>query len=114
MPETPTASARDPANPGRRANPSLRERVGALRNIPPFLREIWATSRRLTILSLSLRVVRALLPIAVGTIADTYGLGNSFIVPLGAYAFIAIFAVAARDGRNALSPQLEIGASPIP
>jgi FHS family L-fucose permease-like MFS transporter len=56
----------------------------------------------------------ALLPIAVGTIADTYGLGNSFIVPLGAYAFIAIFAVAARDGRNALSPQPEIGASPIP
>ncbi|WP_281389384.1 hypothetical protein [Sphingomonas sediminicola] len=38
----------------------------------------------------------------------------SFIVPLGAYAFIAIFAVAARDGRNALSPQPEIGASPIP
>jgi len=36
------------------------------------------------------------------------------MVPLGAYAFIAIFAVAARDGRNALSPQLEIGASPIP
>lgn len=56
----------------------------------------------------------ALLPIAVGTIADTYGLGNSFIVPLGAYAFIAIFAVAARDGRKALSPQPEIGASPIP
>ena len=56
----------------------------------------------------------ALLPIAVGTIADTYGLGNSFIVPLGAYAFIAIFAVAARDGRSALSPQPEIGASPIP
>ena len=56
----------------------------------------------------------ALLPIAVGTSADTYGLGNSFIVPLGAYAFIAIFAVAARDGRSALSPQPEIGASPIP
>ena len=56
----------------------------------------------------------ALLPIAVGTIADTYGLGDSFIVPLGAYAFIAIFAIAARNGRNALSPQPEIGASPIP
>ena len=56
----------------------------------------------------------ALLPIAVGTIADTYGLGNSFIVPLGAYAFIAIFAVAARDGRSALSSQSVIGASPLP
>ncbi len=43
--------------------PSLRERVGALRNIPPFLREIWATSKRLTVASLGLRVVRALLPI---------------------------------------------------
>lgn len=45
-------------------NPSLRERVGALRNLPPFLREIWATSRALTITSLGLRLVRALLPIA--------------------------------------------------
>jgi ATP-binding cassette subfamily B protein len=46
-----------------RGNPSLRERVGALRNIPPFLREIWATSKPLTIASLGLRLVRALLPI---------------------------------------------------
>src|SRR5687768_12963135 len=44
--------------------PSLRERVGALRNIPPFLREIWATSKPLTITSLGLRLVRALMPIA--------------------------------------------------
>ena len=43
---------------------SLRERVGALRNLPPFLRQIWATSPRLAVASLSLRVVRALLPIA--------------------------------------------------
>jgi FHS family L-fucose permease-like MFS transporter len=56
----------------------------------------------------------ALLPIAVGAIADIFGLSASFIVPLGAYAFIAIFAVATRDGRNALSPQPEIGGSPIP
>jgi FHS family L-fucose permease-like MFS transporter len=54
----------------------------------------------------------ALLPIAVGTIADTYGLGNSFIVPLGAYAFIALFAIAARDRGSLQSP--EFGASPIP
>ncbi|MGO4549488.1 ABC transporter ATP-binding protein [Lysobacter sp. 2RAF19] len=45
-------------------NPTLRERVGALRNLPPFLREIWATSRPLTLTSLGLRLVRALLPIA--------------------------------------------------
>jgi ATP-binding cassette subfamily B protein len=52
-----------PAGPRPRSHPSLRERVGALRNIPPFLREIWATSKPLTIASLGLRVVRALLPI---------------------------------------------------
>jgi len=38
---------------------SLRERMGALRNLPPFLRQIWATSPRLAVASLSLRVVRA-------------------------------------------------------
>ena len=49
--------------PRPRTNPSLRERVGALRNIPPFLREIWATSKPLTVASLGLRLIRALLPI---------------------------------------------------
>ncbi len=49
-----------PANP----RPSLRERVGALRNLPPFLREVWATSRPLTLASLGLRLLRALVPIA--------------------------------------------------
>ncbi|HTM69392.1 MAG TPA: ABC transporter ATP-binding protein [Luteimonas sp.] len=48
--------------PGTR--PSLRDRVGALRNLPPFLREIWATSRALTLASLGLRLLRALMPIA--------------------------------------------------
>jgi ATP-binding cassette subfamily B protein len=43
---------------------SLRERVGALRNLPPFLRQIWGTSPTLTLSSLGLRAVRALLPIA--------------------------------------------------
>src|SRR5688500_2197756 len=50
------------ANP-RRQNPSLRERVSALKNLPPFLREIWATSKPLTTASMGLRLVRALLPI---------------------------------------------------
>ncbi|MFT4198102.1 MAG: ABC transporter ATP-binding protein [Pseudoxanthomonas sp.] len=42
---------------------SLRERFGAMRNIPPFLKLVWATSRALTLASLGLRLVRALLPV---------------------------------------------------
>jgi ATP-binding cassette subfamily B protein len=49
----------------RSPHPSFRERLGALRNLPPFLRQIWATSRVLTLTSLGLRVVRALLPVAM-------------------------------------------------
>lgn len=44
--------------------PSLRERFDALRNLRPFLRQIWATSPSLTLLTLGLRLVRALLPVA--------------------------------------------------
>jgi FHS family L-fucose permease-like MFS transporter len=58
----------------------------------------------------------ALLPIAVGTIADRFGLSASFAVPLAAYAFIAFFALAARD-RNAsegLPAEPPVSASPIP
>src|SRR5690606_39892980 len=49
-----------PPNP----RPSLRERLGALRNLPPFLRGIWATSRPLTLATLGLRLLRALMPVA--------------------------------------------------
>ncbi|MBK5296490.1 MAG: ABC transporter ATP-binding protein [Vicinamibacteria bacterium] len=42
---------------------SLRERVGALRNVPPFLALVWQTSPALTVANLGLRVVRALLPV---------------------------------------------------
>ena len=52
-----------PASGRRNANPSLKERFGALKNLPPFLREIWGTSKRLTLTSMGLRLVRALLPI---------------------------------------------------
>ena len=58
----------------------------------------------------------ALLPIAVGTIADRFGLSASFAVPLAAYVFIAFFALAARD-RNAsegLAAEPPVSASPIP
>jgi ATP-binding cassette subfamily B protein len=43
---------------------SLRERLGALRNLPPFLKLIWQTNPRLTVATLVLRLLRALLPVA--------------------------------------------------
>ncbi|QDH70221.1 ABC transporter ATP-binding protein [Marilutibacter alkalisoli] len=45
--------------------PSLRERFNALRNLPPFLRQIWATSPGLTVMTLALRLLRALIPVAM-------------------------------------------------
>src|SRR5439155_23509829 len=53
----------------------------------------------------------ALLPMAVGAIADRYGLGVSFIVPLAAYAVIAAFALAARNGAS-LEPQPAASGAP--
>ncbi|GAB6194782.1 ABC transporter ATP-binding protein [Lysobacter xanthus] len=49
----------------RRAAPPLRERLDALRNLRPFLRQIWATSPRLALASLALRLVQALVPVAL-------------------------------------------------
>ncbi len=43
---------------------SLRERFGALRNLPPFVAMVWRTSRWLTAASLLLRLLRALVPVA--------------------------------------------------
>ena len=43
---------------------SIRERLGAIRNIPPFLALIWATSKPLTVWTVLLRLVRAVLPVA--------------------------------------------------
>lgn len=42
---------------------SFRERLGAIRNIPPFLALIWATSKPLTVWTILLRLVRAVLPV---------------------------------------------------
>jgi FHS family L-fucose permease-like MFS transporter len=58
----------------------------------------------------------ALLPITVGRIADAFGLSASFIVPLAAYSFIALFAVAARATDERPEPAVEppASASPIP
>lgn len=43
---------------------SFRERMGALRNLPPFFALVWATGPALTAGTLALRFARALLPIA--------------------------------------------------
>ena len=52
---------------GRGASPetpmTLRERFGALRNLPPLFRLVWQTSPALTAANLALRLVRALLPV---------------------------------------------------
>ncbi|WP_235578607.1 ABC transporter ATP-binding protein [Rhodanobacter sp. Root627] len=59
---------RGAAQPGRHGEPppaqSLRERFAALRNLPPFLKSIWQTSRLLSTSSIVLRLLRALLPVA--------------------------------------------------
>jgi len=54
----PTSKQPDP-------NRSMRERLGALKNLPPFVRLVWETSRPLTIAQGLLRLVRALLPVIV-------------------------------------------------
>ncbi|MCU1049214.1 ABC transporter ATP-binding protein [Stenotrophomonas maltophilia] len=59
MPAPPTAGA-DAAK-----KPSLRQRFRAMRNLPPFLRMVWKTSPALTLASLGLRLIRALLPVAM-------------------------------------------------
>jgi ATP-binding cassette subfamily B protein len=62
-----TTAAAGPA-PGPHGEPppsrSFRERLGALRNLPPFLKLVWQTSRGLTAVDLVLRLGRALLPVA--------------------------------------------------
>jgi len=54
----PTSKQPDP-------NRTMRERLGALKNLPPFVRLVWETSRSLTIAQGLLRLVRALLPVIV-------------------------------------------------
>ena len=51
-----------PTLPAQQLN--FRQRLGAMRNIPPFVRGIWETSRPLTLATIGLRLVRAFLPIA--------------------------------------------------
>ena len=44
---------------------SLRQRVSALRNLGPFLRQVWNTSPALTLATAALRLMRALLPVTM-------------------------------------------------
>ncbi len=45
------------------SKPNLRERFNAMRNLPPFLKQIWQTSPGLALASIGLRAIRALLPV---------------------------------------------------
>lgn len=60
------SSSGNEARPSRSGPPTatLRERLGALRNLPPFLRLVWETAPALTLASVALRLVRAFLPVA--------------------------------------------------
>ncbi len=54
----------DPVPEGRGSTPptrTLRERLGAIRNIPPFLALIWATSKPLTVWTVLLRAIHVLM-----------------------------------------------------
>ena len=69
MPKKYTMGGRTSADAGGDALPgpgrqSWRERLGALRNVPPFLALVWRTSPALTLGQALLRIVRAVLPIA--------------------------------------------------
>src|SRR5690606_33338659 len=44
---------------------SFRERVGALKNLPPLFRLVWATSPGLFLTNLGLRLIRALIPVSM-------------------------------------------------
>ena len=61
---TPAPASPASGDGARPPHPSLRERFDALRNVPPFLREIWRASPSLTLATLGLRLVRAFLPVA--------------------------------------------------
>jgi ATP-binding cassette, subfamily B, bacterial len=54
---------RTPQGPSTATSKSLKERVGALKNLRPFTVMVWRTSPQLTAASLVLRLVRALLPV---------------------------------------------------
>jgi ATP-binding cassette subfamily B protein len=52
------------ARSGPPVRPTWRQRFSALRNLPPFLRLVWGTSRALTVGNIAVRLFRAVLPVA--------------------------------------------------
>ena len=70
-----------------RGQPTLRERFNAMRNLPPFLRQVWATSPALTLTSLGIRLVRAVMPVLmlyigkliIDEVVRLVGLGLGFV-----------------------------------
>ncbi len=60
----PPVSTFDAAAAAAGAARSWRERVGALRNLPPFIALVWQTSPALTLAQGTFRILRALLPVA--------------------------------------------------
>ncbi len=62
-PRQPTVVAEPPLRGSTPPTRTFRERLGAIRNIPPFLALIWATSKTLTTWTVLLRLVRAVLPV---------------------------------------------------
>ena len=54
---------RTPQRPFTATSKSVKERVGALKNLRPFVVMVWRTSPQLTAASLVLRLLRALLPV---------------------------------------------------
>ncbi|PJJ99003.1 ABC transporter ATP-binding protein [Lysobacteraceae bacterium NML91-0213] len=70
-----------------RGQPTLRERFNAMRNLPPFLRQVWATSPALTLTSLGIRLVRAVMPVLmlyigkliIDEVVRLVGLGLDFV-----------------------------------
>src|SRR3954470_14698722 len=53
-----------PPPPPRQAPKTFSERLGALKNLPPFMALVWNTSPALTLAQAALRLVRALIPVA--------------------------------------------------
>ena len=45
--------------------PSLRQGLGALRYVPALFRQVWRTSRTLTVATVLVRAVRAILPVLI-------------------------------------------------
>ena len=73
---------------------SFRERLGALRNLPPLFRLVWQTSAALTLANVGLRLVWSLLPVAMLyvaklTIDEVVRLAGSGLAPSTIGAFWA-------------------------